>query len=197
MVQFEVGEWIKKKGAHRNSAQGTGSLSWCNSGHITLNTKSQSGFNYQAGRERNLYPNSVVQKMDEVTMELLQLTLVDLFGVIYSLNKSQPCQAAIWPDVGGTHEYTLWCQYTFKVEGTAGCRFKAWNKDKCPSVLLLWLQWPFMWFVLFKKCHAALVVCGLLFLELFFLRRCCGAVLSTVTSPREGQGFDPCPGNTM
>lgn len=45
--------------------------------------------------------------MDEVTMELLQLTLLDLFGVIYSLNKSQPCQAAIWPDVGATHEYTL------------------------------------------------------------------------------------------
>lgn len=80
-----------------------GSLSWCNFGHITLNTKSQSGFNYQAGRERNLYPNSVAQKMDEVTVELLQLTLVHLFSMIYSLNKSQPCPTAIWLDVEGTY----------------------------------------------------------------------------------------------
>lgn len=34
-----------------------------------MNTKSQSGFNYQAGRECNLYPNSVAWKMDEVTIE--------------------------------------------------------------------------------------------------------------------------------
>lgn len=93
----------KRGGAHCKSAHATGFLSWCNSGHIALNTKSQSGFNYQAGRERNLYPNSVAQKMDEVTVELLQLTLVDPFTVIYRLNKLQPCQAAIWPDVGGTY----------------------------------------------------------------------------------------------